>query len=412
MGARKDLSVSFSRLTQEEVENFCIDWGIGLKFNPVAPACDKSVDQCPPGSIALYCRHFEFSNLRHPFSLFVLNGIARVLHFEVLCRALGYDPSLLLFRRFFRLAKNGDWFTFETSKVNTCLISSMVTTLDTWKDRFFWVSDSIIPFKMVWRHPDAVLNEPEPSDSDLNDAFLKAIRECPSRVRPFPGHLLVLLGVSKLWEKANRDPVLMRNDQVMSALDFIKSDDTSDVVFTDSQAVEGDDAVARGIAQRFEDAGYVSVSNVKGFSKPAAPKASTCQSTCRLLKGAPQSTSSEPVGLSDDIEVSEDQGVDVDVEKEKKLVVHGKKKTPAKKVMATPVHGSSSRDVEGLDPDEVYVPGWSMKLDDSFKDAAVYEDVLSHIAPPSVHSTIAEMDDDMMLSRMILSTCNLAAMLP
>ncbi|MFS7919394.1 hypothetical protein Hanom_Chr03g00212201 [Helianthus anomalus] len=60
----------------------------------------------------------------------------RVLHLEVLCRALGYDPSLL-FRRFFCLAKNGNWFTFETSKVDTWLISSMVTTLGTWKYRFF-----------------------------------------------------------------------------------------------------------------------------------------------------------------------------------------------------------------------------------------------------------------------------------
>ncbi|MFS8016833.1 hypothetical protein Hanom_Chr15g01373181 [Helianthus anomalus] len=120
MGARKDLSVVFSRHTQEEVKNFLMDWGIGLNFNPVAPACHKSVDQCPPGSIALYCRHFEFSNLRHPFSLFVLNvleyyrvsfgqihpkGMARVLHFEVLCRACGYDPSLLLFHRFFLFGK-------------------------------------------------------------------------------------------------------------------------------------------------------------------------------------------------------------------------------------------------------------------------------------------------------------------
>ncbi|KAF5802873.1 hypothetical protein HanRHA438_Chr06g0273931 [Helianthus annuus] len=124
MGARKDLSVSYSRFTQEEVEAFCIEWGIGLKYNSVALGCDKSIDQFPPGSIALYCHHFEFSNLRHPFSIFVLNvleyyrvsfgqihpqGLARVLHFEVLCRASGYDSSLLSFRRFFRLANNGDW---------------------------------------------------------------------------------------------------------------------------------------------------------------------------------------------------------------------------------------------------------------------------------------------------------------
>ncbi|KAF5788217.1 hypothetical protein HanXRQr2_Chr10g0461581 [Helianthus annuus] len=336
--------------------------------------------------------------------------MARVLHFEVLCRALGYDPSLLLFRRFFRLAKNGDWFTFETSKVDACLISSMVTTLGTWKDRFFWVSGSIVPFKMVWRHPDVVLNEPEPPESDLNDAFLKAIRECPSRVRPFPEHLLVLLVVSKSWEKANRDPVLMRNGMVMSALDFIKSNDTSDVVFEDVPVIPDENAVVKGTEQRFEGTGYVGISNVKGFSKPLAPKASTRRST-RRLKGIPQSTSTEPVELSDDIKVSGDQGVEVGSEKEKKLVAHGKKAS-AKKVIATPVQGSSSMDVEGLDPDAVYVPGWSVKIDDSFKDFAVCEDALSHIAPPSVHNTISEMDDDVMLSRMILSTCNLAAMLP
>ncbi|KAJ0954151.1 hypothetical protein HanRHA438_Chr00c26g0854031 [Helianthus annuus] len=216
MGALKDLARSFSRLTQEEVELFCKEYGIGIEFTPTAPACDASIDKCPTGFIVLYCRHFEFSNLRYPFSLFVLNlleyyrvsfgqihpkDMARVLHFEVLCRALGYDPSLLLFRRFFRLAKNGDWFTFEASKVDSGLISSMVTTLGTWKNRFFWVSDTIVPFKTVWRHPDAVLNEPEPLESDLNDAFLQFIRRCPTRVRPFPEHLLVLIGVSKLWEK-------------------------------------------------------------------------------------------------------------------------------------------------------------------------------------------------------------------
>ncbi|KAM0052982.1 hypothetical protein Hdeb2414_s0007g00254731 [Helianthus debilis subsp. tardiflorus] len=146
----------------------------------------------------------------------------------------------------------------------------------------------------------------------------------------------------------------------MFALDFIKSDDTPDVVFADAQAAEGDDAVARGVEQRFEDASYVSVSNVKGFTKPVVPKASTRRSAHRLLRSALQSTSSDPVELSDDIEVSE--GQDVDVEKEKKLVVHGKKKASTKKVVMTHVQGSSSKDVEGLSEDKVYVPDWSVKF--------------------------------------------------
>ncbi|MFS7949563.1 hypothetical protein Hanom_Chr06g00573031 [Helianthus anomalus] len=78
-----------------------------------------------------------------------------------------------------------------------------------WKDRFFWVSDEIVPFKLVWRHLDAILNEPEPSASEIKTCFLDTLRGCPSRLRPFPEHLLVLLGLSKLWEKRDRDPVLI-----------------------------------------------------------------------------------------------------------------------------------------------------------------------------------------------------------
>ncbi|KAM0016429.1 hypothetical protein Hdeb2414_s0017g00510721 [Helianthus debilis subsp. tardiflorus] len=260
MGARKDMGKTFSRLTQEDVDSFCEQWDIDPSVNPVAPGCNKPIDQCPSGFIALYCCHFEFSNLRYPFSVFVLNvleyyhvsfgqlhphGVSRVLHFEVLCRALGYDPTLLMFRRFFRLAKNGDWFTFETSQIDVYLISSLVTTLGSLKDRFFWVSELVIPFKMVWRHPNAILNELEPFASELDEGMLEALRACPSRLRPFPEHLLVFTGVSILWDKPNRDPIFMRGDQVMSALDFIKSDDTSDVVLGDVEAIEGDDAITR-----------------------------------------------------------------------------------------------------------------------------------------------------------------------
>ncbi|MFS7926894.1 hypothetical protein Hanom_Chr04g00302531 [Helianthus anomalus] len=279
-----------------------MEWGIGLKYNPVAPRCDKSIDQCP-----------------------------------------------------------------------------------------FWVyCFSIVPFKIIWRHPDAVLNEPEPSESESNSFFLKAIRECPSRVRPFPEHLLVLLGISKLWDKPDRDPVLIRSGQVMSALDFVKSNDTSDVAFTDAVAVAGDDAVVRGSEHRFEGVEYVSVPNVKVFTKTFAPKALTRCSARRMLK------------------ISEGQGPDA--EKDKILIVLGKKKASGKKITVTPVQGSSRKGVESLSEDEVYVPNWSVKVGDSFIDANVCADVLAIFAPPGVRGSMSEMEGDTMLSRLILSSCNLYAL--
>ncbi|KAJ0891185.1 hypothetical protein HanPSC8_Chr09g0350631 [Helianthus annuus] len=87
------------------------------------------------------------------------------------------------------------------------------------------------------------------------------------------------MGVNTLWGKPDRDPVLMRGGQRMH------SDDTSDVVFGDAEATEGDDVVVYGAEHRFEGSGYVNVPNVKGFAKEATYKASTCRSTCRMLKG-------------------------------------------------------------------------------------------------------------------------------
>ncbi|MFS7967445.1 hypothetical protein Hanom_Chr09g00785841 [Helianthus anomalus] len=224
------MGLSYSRLTQEEVDAFCEEWGIDSSFNP---------------------------------------GFA----FEILCRALGYDPSLLMFRQFFRLAKNGD-------------------------------------------------------------------RECPSRLRPFPEHLLVLTGVSVLWDKPDQDPVLLRDDQVMSPLDFIKSDDTSNVVLGDADVIQGKDAIARMIECRLDASGkYVNVPNVKGFIKAGSSNPSTRRSSRLLLKGPNQSFASEPVDLSDDIEVSDDQEVEAEGKskkgKELPLVVGKKSKGEDKVVIPT-----------------------------------------------------------------------------
>ncbi|KAF5814681.1 hypothetical protein HanRHA438_Chr03g0125741 [Helianthus annuus] len=370
MGARKDQSTSFSCLTQEEVEAFCLKWGIDPRFNPKAPGLEKSIDQCPKGSIALYC-------------------LARVLHFEILCRAAGYDPSLLSFRHFFRLVKNGNWFTFETSQVDVCLISSMVTILGSWKNCFFWVLESIVPFKMIWRHPDAVLNELEPSEDELENWFLKSIRACPSRLRLFPEPLLVLMGISTLWDKPDRDPVLIRDGQVMPALDFLKSDDTSDVV--------------RGsrLCQH---------SKCEGLYEASCFKVVYLSFTRR--KGVGQPSTSETIDLGDELDV-EDTEVPDDGKKCELPLVAGKdanvvgKKVGGSKPSTKAIEGSSS-----VDPGEIYVPIWKVTISDTFKSPAIYEDVLNHFAPPAGRASSSSMVDDEMITNMIMASCNFCALIP
>ncbi|KAJ0440126.1 hypothetical protein HanHA300_Chr16g0632981 [Helianthus annuus] len=184
---------------------------------------------------------------------------------------------------------------------------------------------------------------------------------------------------------------------VMSALDLIKSDNTSDVVFTDVVAAEGEDAVVRGVEHRFEGSTYVNVPNVKGFVKVAASKASTRRSTRR--KGAGQPSSSETINLSDDLEVPEDVEVSVEGKKGELLLEVGKdNKAVGKKVGEGWGLKPSSKAIEGssnVDPGEIYVA-----------------DVLTHFVPPIVRDTCSSMDDDQMIAKMILGACNLSALLP
>ncbi|MFS7946732.1 hypothetical protein Hanom_Chr06g00539741 [Helianthus anomalus] len=243
MDAKKDMGLSYSRLTQEEVETFCEEKGIDLSFNPVASGLDKSIDHVHLLLSLLIVVTLSFLTfVIRLLSLFLMeyyrtsfkqihsHGLSRVLHFEVLCRALGYDPPLLM-------------------------------------------------------HPDAILNELEPSKSELDGRLLKALRECPSQLCPFPEQLLVLIGVSVLWDKPGRDPMLLRDDQLMSALDFIKYDDASDVVFGDAEAIPGEDAFARRVECRLDGGKYVNVPSVMCSTKAGFSKPSTRRSSRRLLKG-------------------------------------------------------------------------------------------------------------------------------
>ncbi|KAM0031869.1 hypothetical protein Hdeb2414_s0017g00514161 [Helianthus debilis subsp. tardiflorus] len=131
----------------------------------------------------------------------------------------------------------------------------------------------------------------------------------------------------------------------MSALDFIKSDDTSDFVFTNAAATEGDDAVVRGVA---------------------VSKASNRHSTRH--KGAGQPPSSETIDLSDDVEVPEDVEVPVEGKKgELSLVVGKDNKAVGKKVGGLKPLGKAIEGSSNVDPGEIYVPSWKVTVADSFK---------------------------------------------
>ncbi|KAJ0450338.1 hypothetical protein HanHA300_Chr15g0555191 [Helianthus annuus] len=220
------------------------------------------------------------------------------------------------------------------------------------------------------------------------------------------------MDVSKLWDKPDRDPVLVRDDQVMFALDFIKSDDTSNVVFGDTEATSHEDVVVRGTEHRFEGSGYVNVPNVKGFTRFGASKAFIHCLTRRMLKVADHPSASEPVQLRDVIEASNIWTLGLRKKHEDlSLVISKESKAAGKKLVSLKGFGKCGEGSTNVNPEEVYVPDWKATVGNSFKYSSICEDVLTHFAPPIVRGFCSSMNDDLMISKVMMGACNLVALL-
>ncbi|MFS7955410.1 hypothetical protein Hanom_Chr07g00642281 [Helianthus anomalus] len=134
---------------------------------------------------------------------------------------------------------------------------------------------------------------------------------------------------------------------------------------------------------------YVNVQDVKGFTKAG----SSNHSTRRSIEAEGKSKKG----------------------KEFPLVVGKKSKAENKKVVVPSAKRSPGKSKEGstdVNPGDVYVLDWSIKVGDSFRSSAVCEDVLTHFGPPMVRGSLSAMDDDSMIAMMMMSACNFASMLP
>nr|GEV85149.1 hypothetical protein [Tanacetum cinerariifolium]GEV85665.1 hypothetical protein [Tanacetum cinerariifolium] len=94
-----------------------------------------------------FCRVLEYFQVHisrlNPF------GYAKLTTFVVMCKAYGCEPSLDLFRGFFNLCRVGKWLTFakRSERHITNLLPKVITRIEGWHERFYYVLDSIIPAK-------------------------------------------------------------------------------------------------------------------------------------------------------------------------------------------------------------------------------------------------------------------------
>ena len=126
--SKMDMHKKFSKIRSSEVDAMVQAFGIPIDLHPRVPPRDMTMDRLPQDAIGLCVQYFFEGGLNVPFSIFLLEvikyfkvhiselvplGLHRVTLFEVYCRSMHIPPTTPLFRVFYKLSKQGSWFSFE-----------------------------------------------------------------------------------------------------------------------------------------------------------------------------------------------------------------------------------------------------------------------------------------------------------
>ncbi|GJR51273.1 hypothetical protein Tco_1401794 [Tanacetum coccineum] len=220
-----DMCLFRSCLTENHVKKFCKIYAIPSDLHPCAPSANFTMNQLSHEHIGLYAHHFRRGGLRVPFSTFFLSlveyfcvhisqltplGINHSTIFEMYCRSLGVVPTVPLFRVFYKLCKQGDWFSFQ-SRVGKGLkpcIKGAPTSLKKWKDKFFLIDRRAAPIAMAWRHHDSSVADVLPSPSEYNAADVATLLQVPIHLHKPYNSLLYVAGLSPTWKGLGHVPVM------------------------------------------------------------------------------------------------------------------------------------------------------------------------------------------------------------
>ncbi|GJT91782.1 hypothetical protein Tco_1080627 [Tanacetum coccineum] len=109
------------------------------------------------------------------------------------------------------LKKAGDWFFFAKRHAPSpvCLDDNR-SCMKHWKSGFFLIDRRAIPDAMVWRHPDAAIDDPRPADGSFSMADVRRLSAHVIKLRDMPNGVLVLSGLSREDPHLDIRPTLQR----------------------------------------------------------------------------------------------------------------------------------------------------------------------------------------------------------
>nr|GEX05989.1 hypothetical protein [Tanacetum cinerariifolium] len=176
----------------------------------------------PSRYIRLYIEQLKQGGLRIPFSSLFLAvirhfgvhvsqlvpmGVNRVILFEIRCISLSINLTVSLFWVFYKLCKQGHWFSFEnkTGRGTKKYFKEVTSSLKGWEKKIFLLDRRAILDAMPWRHGDIVLHDD--FLTNYNEIDVSRLSKFLVPLRPPPCHLLYVCGLTT----ACRHPELQYN---------------------------------------------------------------------------------------------------------------------------------------------------------------------------------------------------------
>ncbi|GJZ83530.1 hypothetical protein Tco_0648703 [Tanacetum coccineum] len=185
-----DMHLHKSSITETQVKWLAKCYGVPEDLHPRVALEGMTMNALPNDAIGLYAYHFQQGGLRVPFSSFFKDII----------------PTVPLFRVFYKLCKQGNWFSFQNrvGKNYKPYLKDAPTSLKKWKDKILLVDRRVTSFAMAWRHHDSSIADPFPKSNEYNASDVTKLREVVIALRKPHPSLLYVAGLSHVWKYADR----------------------------------------------------------------------------------------------------------------------------------------------------------------------------------------------------------------
>ncbi|GJW02166.1 hypothetical protein Tco_1561022 [Tanacetum coccineum] len=238
MSTKDSIAIQTYKLSEEEFNEFLALYSIPSSYHVILPKSNQTVLDAPPGYVGLYTHSFYLANLRLPLTKFIcevleyfqvhisrlnLFGCAKLTTFVVMCKAYGCDPTVELFRGFFNLCRAGKWLTFakRPEKHIPHLFSKVITRIEGWKERFFYVQNSIVPAK----YPQLLLEQNKYDSKSYKDKLPLILSKtpCSNALVVILRAFVFFLIPSFFWLASNLREMAFRN--------FVYAEDEEDLSF-------------------------------------------------------------------------------------------------------------------------------------------------------------------------------------